>query len=152
MTKSTEVLTEKQIEKIAENVFDKKMKTLEVKIDALSEILQVQEANIARITRLLLGEEGITLTEDTLSHRARVAHQFASDNSETMMAMRDIKKWYEKWNSPQAGCDESNFEKLGKIIRLYNNLTWLVGLIGVVSIFNAIPVIKWIIGLIQGAI
>ena len=133
-------MTEEQIKKIARQAAAKEvsmtMKTLEDKIDAQGEML-------SKLYRVLLGEEGIP-EEETLSYRARMAHEFARSNLNVVEEVVPILAWYKRWNTPQPGCDESYFQKLGRIISLYDKVKWLLGLLIATSVFNAIPVIKGI--------
>ena len=133
-------MTEEQIKKIARQAAAKEvsmtMKTLENKIDAQGEML-------SKLYRVLLGEEGIP-EEETLSYRARMAHEFARSNLNVVEEVGPILAWYKRWNTPQPGCDESYFQKLGRIISLYDKVKWLLGLLIATSVFNAIPVIKGI--------
>lgn len=145
MADAKKSLTREEVEKIANKIYEKKMGNLEEKIDTLNFSLQAQGSDIARITRLLLGEEGITQETEALAHRARFAHEFASENKVLMTRMKDVVTWFDKWDKPQAGCELSNLKKLGRLLRLYDNISWLLGLIGVATVFNAIPVIQWII-------
>ncbi len=134
------IMTEAKVKKIAEDVAEKKMETILKKMNEQGKILD-------RLNRALLGEEGVP-NEETLAHRARVAHTFATANAPLIDDLAEMQKWYTRWSTPNPGCKESNFQKMGKLIKLQDNVTWLLGLIGVVSIFNAIPVVKWIAELI----
>jgi len=133
-------MTEDQIKKIARKAAAEEvsmtMKTLEDKIDAQGEML-------SKLYRVLLGEEGIP-EEETLSYRARMAHEFARSNLNVVEEVVPILAWYKRWNTPQPGCDESYFQKLGRIISLYDKVKWLLGLLIATSVFNAIPAIKGI--------
>lgn len=143
MPNQPNTITEKQIRDIARKAAAEEvnmtMTTLEAKIDAQGEML-------SKLYRVLLGEEGVP-EEETLSYKARMAHEFARSNVNVVEEVIPVIAWYKRWNTAQSGCDESYFNKIGKMVRLYDKLKWLFGIIVATSVFNAVPVIERIITL-----
>jgi glycerol-3-phosphate dehydrogenase len=129
-------LTEKQVRGIARE------EALKVQKEVLKEITDVKDT-LARLERLLLGELG-TDQEDTLKARANIAYSYAKKNIDSKIIERAAPalEWFEDWDRPEKGCKESKLESLGKLVTFYLNVRWLLALIGVTTLLNAIPVIK----------
>ena len=104
--------------------------------------------------RLLLGEIG-TNEEDTLKARANFAYLYAKKNTDLQIIERaePALDWFEDMNLCEKGQKESKLESLGKMITFYTNVRWLLGLIGITTIVNSIPIIQgiieWIMSLID---
>jgi glycerol-3-phosphate dehydrogenase len=140
----TKLITEKQIRKIARE------EALIVQKDLLKDLSEVK-STLARLERLLLGELG-TDQEDTLKARANFAFQYAKKNVEARIIERaePALDWFEDMSSVEPGCKESKLQSLGKLITFYTNVRWLLTLIGVTTILNALPVIRTILEWIKG--
>jgi len=132
-------LTEKQVRGIARE------EALKVQKEVLKEITDVKDT-LARLERLLLGELG-TEQEDTLKARANIAYAYAKKNMDAKIIERaePALDWFEDWDRPEKGCKESKLESLGKLVTFYLNIRWLLALIGITTILNAIPVIRTIL-------
>ena len=136
-------LTEKQVRKIAkeegEKVFAFAIKEIETRIGDNTEILK-------RLERMLLGEMG-TDREDTLKARATFAYKYAKRNTNLKIVDKAIPAldWFNDMNCIEKGAKESKLETLGKVITFYSNIRWILGIIGVTTIINAIPIIQGII-------
>ena len=143
-------MSEQRVKEIARAEVKKEVTKFMVSID---EKLAKQQEVLARLERLLLGELGVA-EEDTLKARATFAYSYAKRNTDLGIIEKAIPalEWFDSWNKIQPGCAESKLESLGKLISLYGNIKWLLGLIGITTAINAIPVIKWIIALIQDAV
>ena len=137
-------ITEKQIRKIARE------EALIVQKDLLKDLSEVK-STLARLERLLLGELG-TDQEDTLKARATFAYQYAKKNVDARVIERAVPAldWFEDMNCVEPGCKESKLQSLGKLITFYTNIRWLLALIGVTTILNALPVIRTILEWIKG--
>ena len=138
-------MTEDQIKKIAKDEAKKQvnmsLKTLEAKIDMQGQMLE-------KLYRVLLGEEGLP-EEETVSYKARMAHEFARSNVNVVGEVIPIIDWFSDWSKPQPGCDESYFQKLGKMVSLYDKLKWLFGILIATSVVNAVPVVEKIIAFLN---
>lgn len=132
-------LTEREVRRIA------KEEALKAQKDVLKEISEVKET-LSRLERLLLGELG-TNEEDTLKARANFAYVYAKRNTDLKVTERTITalEWFEDMNTLEKGCKETKLESLGKLITFYNNARWLLGLIGVTTVINSIPIIQGIL-------
>jgi glycerol-3-phosphate dehydrogenase len=129
-------LTEKQVRRIA------KEEAVKVQKEVLREITDVKDT-LARLERLLLGELG-TDQEDTLKARANIAYSYAKKNIDAKIIERaePALEWFEDWDRPEKGCKESKLESLAKLITFFLNVRWLLALIGITTVLNAIPVIR----------
>jgi glycerol-3-phosphate dehydrogenase len=129
-------LTENQVRRIA------KEEAVKVQKEVLREITDVKDT-LARLERLLLGELG-TDQEDTLKARANIAYSYAKKNIDAKIIERaePALEWFEDWDRPEKGCKESKLESLAKLITFFLNVRWLLALIGITTVLNAIPVIR----------
>lgn len=143
MTES--VLTEREVRKIARE------EAMKVQKDVLKEISEIK-STLSRLERLLLGEIG-TNEEDTLKARANFAYLYAKRNTDSRIIERAVPalEWFEDMNECEKGEKESKLESLGKMITFYNNLKWVLGIIGFSTVINSIPIleniIKWVMSL-----
>jgi len=143
MTES--VLTEREVRKIARE------EAMKVQKDVLKEISEIK-STLSRLERLLLGEIG-TNEEDTLKARANFAYLYARRNTDSRIIERAVPalEWFEDMNECEKGEKESKLESLGKMIIFYNNLKWVLGIIGFSTVINSIPIleniIKWVMSL-----
>lgn len=143
MTEST--LTEREVRKIARE------EAMKVQKDVLKEISEIK-STLSRLERLLLGEIG-TNEEDTLKARANFAYLYAKRNTDSRIIERAVPalEWFEDMNECEKGEKESKLESLGKMITFYNNLKWVLGVIGFTTVINSIPIlesiIKWVMSL-----
>jgi len=143
MTES--VLTEREVRKIARE------EAMKVQKDILKEISEIK-STLSRLERLLLGEIG-TNEEDTLKARANFAYLYARRNTDSRIIERAVPalEWFEDMNKCKKGEKESKLESLGKMITFYNNLKWVLGIIGFSTVINSIPIlesiIKWVMSL-----
>jgi glycerol-3-phosphate dehydrogenase len=150
-----EDMTEKEVRRIAreesQEVFEKSIAAVTKQLTEVKKFSQQNQKTLARLERLLLGEMG-TDKDDTLKARATYAYQYARRNSDLRIVERAVPalEWFEDWNKPEVGCNESKMESLGKLITFYNNLRWFLALLGVTTLVNAIPAIKMIIEFIEG--
>ena len=140
-------ITESRIREIA------KEESLKVHTEMMKEITEIKNATkenkktLERLYRLLLGELGVDKA-DTLKARAEFAYQYAKMNTDLRVVERALPAldWFERWDTPEHGCEESRLQSLGKLVGLYTKVKWLLGLIGITTLINAIPVIQSIIG------
>lgn len=143
MTEST--LTEREVRKIARE------EAIKVQKEILKELSDVK-STLSRLERLLLGEIG-TNEEDTLKARANFAYLYAKRNTDSRIIERAVPalEWFEDMDECEKGEKESKLESLGKMITFYNNLKWVLGVIGFTTVINSIPVlesiIKWVMSL-----
>lgn len=143
MTEST--LTEREVRKIARE------EAMKVQKDVLKEISEIK-STLSRLERLLLGEIG-TNEEDTLKARANFAYLYAKRNTDSRIIERAVPalEWFEDMDECEKGEKESKLESLGKMITFYNNLKWVLGVIGFTTVINSIPIlesiIKWVMSL-----
>lgn len=143
MTEST--LTEREVRKIARE------EAIKVQKEILKELSDVK-STLSRLERLLLGEIG-TNEEDTLKARANFAYLYAKRNTDSRIIERAVPalEWFEDMNECEKGEKESKLESLGKMITFYNNLKWVLGIIGFSTVINSIPIlesiIKWVMSL-----
>jgi glycerol-3-phosphate dehydrogenase len=150
-----EDMTEKEVRRIAreesQEIFEKSIGKVTDQIKLVRDLSEQNQKTLARLERLLLGEMGVD-KDDTLKARATYAYQYAKRNSDLRVVERAIPalQWFEDWNKPEVGCDESKMESLGTLITFYNNLRWFLALLGVTTLVNAIPAIKMILDFIEG--
>ena len=142
-------LTEEEVRKIAR---EESLKLLSQEISTIKEELEKQGGILARLERLLLGEDGVS-QDETLKWKANFAYQYARMNTESKIIERadPALRWFEDMNTIEPGCKETKLDSLGKLTTFYTNIRWLLALIGVTTLINAVPVIesilKWITGL-----
>jgi len=129
-------MTEAEVRAIARE------EAVKVQKDVLKELTEVK-ATLSRLERLLLGEIG-TNEEDTLKARANFAYLYAKKNTDLKIIENAIPAldWFHDMDTLEKGCKETKLESLGKLIGLYNNIKWILGLIGVTTIINAVPVLQ----------
>lgn len=129
-------LTKTQVRAIA------KEESMKVQKEVLKELSDVKET-LSRLERLLLGEVG-TEKEDTLKARANFAYLYAKRNTDAKIIDRakPAIKWFEDMNETEPGCKESKLDTLGRIIGLFGKIEWLLALLGVTTVVNAIPIFK----------
>mgnify|MGYP000895783572 FL=1 len=124
---------------------------MKIQKDVLKEISEIK-STLSRLERLLLGEIG-TNEEDTLKARANFAYLYAKRNTDSRIIERAVPalEWFEDMNECEKGEKESKLESLGKMITFYNNLKWVLGIIGFSTVINSIPIlesiIKWVMSL-----
>ncbi len=132
-------LTKTQVRAIA------KEESIKVQKEVLKELSDVKET-LSRLERLLLGEVG-TEEEDTLKARANFAYLYARRNTDAKIIDRakPAIKWFEDMNETEPGCKESKLDTLGRIIGLFGKIEWLLALLGVTTVVNAIPIFKGVL-------
>ena len=132
-------LTRNQVRAIA------KEEAMRVQKEVLKELSDVKET-LSRLERLLLGEVG-TEKEDTLKARANFAYLYAKRNTDARIIDRAMPaiKWFEDMNEVEPGCKESKLDTLGRIIGLFGKIEWLLALLGVTTVINAIPIVKGVL-------
>ena len=132
-------LTRNQVRAIA------KEEAMKVQKEVLKELSDVKET-LSRLERLLLGEVG-TEEEDTLKARANFAYLYARRNTDAKIIDRakPAIKWFEDMNETEPGCKESKLDTLGRIIGLFGKIEWLLALLGVTTVVNAIPIFKGVL-------
>lgn len=132
-------LTKTQVRAIA------KEESMKVQKEVLKELSDVKET-LSRLERLLLGEVG-TEEEDTLKARANFAYFYARRNTDAKIIDRakPAIKWFEDMNETEPGCKESKLDTLGRIIGLFGKIEWLLALLGVTTVVNAIPIFKGVL-------
>lgn len=132
-------LTEREVRSIARE------EALKIQKDVLKELGEVK-STLSRLERLLLGEIG-TNEEDTLKARANFAYLYAKKNTDLQIIERaePALDWFDEMNCCGKGQKESKLESLGKMIAFYTNIRWLLGILGITTIVNAIPIIQGII-------
>ena len=139
----TELLTESQVRKIAR---EESLKVIKKEILDIKEELRKQGNILGRLERLLLGENGAS-QDETLKWKANFAYQYARMNTENKIIDRadPALRWFEDMSTLEVGCKETKLESLGKLITFYTNIRWLLALIGVTTVINAVPVIETIL-------
>lgn len=139
-------LTEKEVRKIAK---EESLKIVAKELRSIKEDIKKQGEILGRLERLLLGENGAS-QDETLKWKANFAYQYARMNTESRIIdrARPALDWFEDINTIEPGCKESKLESLGKLITFYTNIRWLLALMGVTTLINAVPVIeailKWV--------
>ena len=138
-----EPLTESQVRKIAR---EESIKVIKKEILDIKEELRKQGDILGRLERLLLGENGAS-QDETLKWKANFAYQYARMNTENKIIDRadPALRWFEDMSTLEAGCKETKLESLGKLITFYTNIRWLLALIGVTTVINAVPIIEGIL-------
>jgi len=98
------------------------------------------------LERLLLGEEGVC-EDDTIKGRNNFAYMYAKRNTDMKIVERALPalRWFEDMDTIEKGSNESSLETLGKVITFYSNIRWIIGIIGITTIINAIPIIQGIL-------
>lgn len=119
-------------------------------IDTIRQDISSQCEILKRLERLLLGEEGTDI-DDTLKARANFAYQYAKRNTELKIIERAVPAldWFEDMSTVEPGEKESKLDTLGRVIGLFTRIEWVIGLIGVTTVINTVPVIKTILDWIQ---
>lgn len=142
----TEPLTEKDVKKIAR---EEAFKVVAKEMLTIKEELQKQGGILARLERLLLGENGAN-QDETLKWKANFAYQYARMNTESKIIEKadPALRWFHDMNTLEPGCRETKIESLGKLITFYTSIRWLLALMGITTLLNAIPIIetsiKWL--------
>lgn len=145
----TEPLTEKDVKKIAR---EEAFKVVAKEMLTIKEELQKQGGILARLERLLLGEDGANRDEN-LKWKANFAYQYARMNTESKIIERadPALTWFQDMNTLEPGCRETKMESLGKLITFYTNIRWFLALMGITTVINAVPILgeilKWVEGL-----
>jgi len=143
-------MTEQEVRRIAreesQGVFEKSIAAVTEQLAEVKKFSQQNQKTLARLERLLLGEVGIN-EEDTLKARATYAYQYAKHNSELQIVERAVPAldWFEDVSTPDSGETESRLERLGKMIIFYDRIKWILGLLGVTTLINAIPILRSVI-------
>lgn len=151
---ATKILTKTEVREIAREEATKVNKNICRDINDLKRITNENRDILDRLERLLLGEVGVD-EEDTLKARANFAYIYAKRNSEAKIVERAIPaiEWFEDMSTKDPGEKESNLESLGRLIGLFGKIEWLLAVLGITTILNALPVIKtvlqWVGGLIN---
>lgn len=142
-------LTEREVRLIA------KEEAMKIQKNILKELSEVK-STLSRLERLLLGEIG-TNEEDTLKARANFAYLYAKKNTDlrSMERAEPALEWFEDMNLCEKGQKESKLESLGKMIAFYTHVKWLIGLFGITTVLNSIPIIQsiieWVMSLANNA-
>lgn len=139
----TKIIVEKDIRRI---VREESLKIIKEEMLIIKDELKRQGDILSRLERLLLGETGSS-ADETLKWRANFAYQYAKMNSENNLVERaeSALEWFDNMCDAQPGEKEPKLESLGKLITFYNNIRWLLTLIGVTTVINALPIIKAIL-------
>ena len=139
-------MTREEVRKIAREEAGKMNKELVKRIEKLEESIHNNTIILQRIDRLLLGEVGVN-EEDTLKARANFAYLYAKRNTDAKIIDRAIPaiKWFEDMAEIEPGCKESKLATLGRIIGLFTKIEWILALLGITTLLNAIPVVKMVI-------
>jgi len=147
------VITESKVREIAKEEAIKIQKEILKEIEVLSKIASVNSNSISdntdilkRLERLLLGELG-TDEDDTLKARANFAYRYTKRNTDLQIVEKAIPAldWFNDMSCVEKGAKESKLDTLGKVITFYSNIRWILGIIGITTLINAIPIIQGII-------
>ena len=145
----TNTMTEKEVRKIAR---EESLKIITKEMAQIKEELRRQGDILARLERVLLGDDGDS-PDETLKWKANFAYQYARLNTESRIIERakPALDWFEDMSCCEPGQKESRLESLGKLVTFYTNIRWLLALIGITTVLNALPIleviIKWFTGL-----
>lgn len=136
----TKIITEKEVRKIAK---EESLKIITKEMNQLRDEIRKQGDILARLERMLLGESGME-QDETLKWRANFAYQYARRNTENRIEERMIPviEWFEDMNTCDKGESESKFETLGKMIETNRHIGWLLAILGVTTLLNALPVLS----------
>ena len=136
----TKIITEKEVRKIAK---EESLKIITKEMNQLRDEIRKQGDILARLERMLLGESGME-QDETLKWRANFAYQYARRNTEnkTEERIRPVIEWFEDMNTRDKGESESKLETLGKMIETNRHIGWLLAILGVTTLLNALPVLS----------
>lgn len=154
MAQTDKPLTETKVRNIAREEALKVNATMMKEMESLKQSVEDTKVILGRLERLLLGEVGIN-EEDTLKSRANFAYLYAKRNTESKIIEKaePALDWFHDWDTPEKGCEESKLQTLGKMVNLYGNVKWLLGLLGITTVINAVPIliaiVEWISNLIN---
>lgn len=151
------LLTEQEVRQIAREEAMKVQKGLvsdvkEIKKDLKNsnKVSSENRESLKRLERMLMGEFAGD-SKEALKGRADFAYQYAKRNTDLRICERAIPalEWFERVNVAEPGEGLSMLEKMGKIVNVYDRLSWLIAVIGVSSITTAIVAINIIKDWIQ---
>jgi len=136
----TKIITEKEVRKIAK---EESLKIITKEMNQLRDEIRKQGDILARLERMLLGESGME-QDETLKWRANFAYQYARRNTENRIEerIRPVIEWFEDMNTRDKGESESKLETLGKMIATHRHIGWLLAILGVTTLLNALPVLS----------
>jgi len=136
----TKIITEKEVRRIAR---EESLKIITKELTQIKKELKKQGEILARLDRVLLGELGAE-KDETLKWRANFAYQQAMSikNSKVLERIEPMLALFEDWNLVEKGEKESKLESLGKMIVTYRNIRWLLAILGVTTLLNALPVLS----------
>lgn len=136
----TKIITEKEVRKIAK---EESLKIITKEMNQLRDEIRKQGDILARLERMLLGESGME-QDETLKWRANFAYQYARRNTENRIEERikPVIEWFEDMNTRDKGESESKLETLGKMIATNRHIGWLLAILGVTTLLNALPVLS----------
>lgn len=143
-------LSESKMRQIAKEEAKKEVmrvnKSLNKKIDSLVKCNKETNEILGRLERLLYGEQGVD-EADTLRARALFAYEFARRTTETktLDRVQPVVNWFERMSEKEKGHKHSRLESLSRMITFYDNIGWLLSIIGIATVFNAVPVIQGIL-------
>ncbi len=142
---ATREITKEEVRRIAREEAGKMSVELVKRIEKLEESIHNNTIILQRIDRLLLGEVGVN-EEDTLKARANFAYLYAKRNSDARIIDRAMPaiEWFEDMREVDPGCKESKLQTLGRIIGLFTKIEWILALLGITTVVNAIPVIRMV--------
>jgi len=140
---ATTTLTKTEVREIAREEAVKINKNICRDINDLKKATTESREILDRLERLLLGEVGVD-EEDTLKARANFAYMYAKRNTEAKIIERAVPalEWFEDMSLKEPGQKESKLESLGRIIGLFGKIEWLLAILGITTVLNALPIIK----------
>ena len=150
---ATKEITREEIRKIARaedtkviRKLSKEITILQKDIDFIKQDISAQCEILKRLERLLLGELG-TDANDTLKARATFAYQYAKRNTDARIIERaePAIKWFEDMAHIEPGQKESKLETLGRMIGLFGKIEWILAILGITTLVNALPAIRMIV-------
>lgn len=142
-------ITRTEVRAIAREESNKAISNFTKELEEVKTLSENNSKILARLERLLLGEEGVD-EDDILKNRINFAYRYAKLNTESRIIERakPALEWFEDMNEIEVGCKESKLESLGKLITFYLNIRWILGIIGVTTVINSLPIlneiIKWV--------
>jgi len=144
--KDSTILTEIEVRKIARDEISRFMIDIKEDVRKINGVSNENRKILERLERLLLGEMGVE-SEDTLKARANFAYRYARRNEDLNIIERAIPAldWFDDMKRVEEGCGESRLASLNKIIRFYSSMKLILGLLGITTLINSIPIIQQVI-------
>jgi len=143
-------VSEKRVREIAREELEKEIGSISDELVNVKTTLQLQGEILARLERLLLGEEGME-SEDTLKQRANFAFIYARRRTEEQFVERTkpVLEWYEGMTRCPEGEKESKMATLKRIITWFLRIEWLLAIIGITTLANLVFAVKYIIDMLS---